>query len=172
MMKPQRYRVAARIGMLILAALLMGCGASEETTPSASGYDFTLRDLEGREVNFSDYGGKVVMVNFWAPWCGPCRMETPDLIDLFTEYRDRGFEILAVAIAFRGEQSVHDFVQESGVPYPVLFGNDNLVKQYGGFRGIPTTFLFTRDGKLYRKYEGMRPRSVFEEDIKELLQKR
>jgi thiol-disulfide isomerase/thioredoxin len=168
-MRPQRHRMTAGAGMLILAALLIGCGGNEKTATPASGYDFSLRDLEGREVKLSNYGGQVVLVNFWAPWCGPCRMETPDLIDLFTEYEGRGFQILAVAVAFRGEQSVHDFAQESGIPYPVLLGHENLVKQYGGFRGIPSTFLFTRDGKLYRKYEGMQPRNVFEKDIKALL---
>jgi cytochrome c biogenesis protein CcmG/thiol:disulfide interchange protein DsbE len=154
---------------LFIALAAWSCGGGEKTPPASSAYDFTLKDLQGREVSFSDYQGQVVMVNFWAPWCGPCRMETPDLIDLSNEYGEQGFQILGVAVSYRGEQSVHDFAGESGIPYPVLLGNDQLVKQYGGFRGIPTTFLFSRKGELYRKYEGMRPRNVFEEDIKDLL---
>jgi cytochrome c biogenesis protein CcmG/thiol:disulfide interchange protein DsbE len=152
-----------------LMAAVWSCGGGEKTPSSSGAYDFTLRDLQGREVSFSDYQGQVVMVNFWAPWCGPCRMETPDLIDLSDEYGPRGFQILGVAVAYRGEQSVHDFAEESGISYPVLFGTEQLVKQYGGFRGIPTTFLFSRDGELYRKYEGMRSRDAFEKDIRELL---
>ena len=152
-----------------VAAAAWSCGGGEKTPPASGAYDFTLKDLQGQEVSFSDYRGQVVMVNFWAPWCGPCRRETPDLVDLASEYGSQGLQILGVAVAFRGEQSVHDFAAESGISYPVLFGNEGLVKQYGGFRGIPTTFLFSRDGKLYRKYEGMRPRNVFEEDIKALL---
>jgi peroxiredoxin len=96
-------------------------------------------------------------------------METPDLVDLFEKYKGRGFQILGVAVSFQGEQSVRDFAAQAGISYPVLLGNEELVKAYGGFRGIPTTFLFARDGSLYRKYEGMRPRSVFEQDIKALL---
>jgi len=153
---------------LIMAAL-WSCGGGDKTPPASGTYDFTLKDLQGHEVSFSDYQGQVVMVNFWAPWCGPCQVEMPDLIDLSEEYGEQGFQILGVAVAYRGEQSVHDFADESGIPYPILFGTEQLVKQYGGFRGIPTTFLFSRDGKLYRKYEGMRPRNIFEEDIQELL---
>jgi len=154
---------------LLIALVAWSCGGGEKTPPASGAYDFTLKDLNGREVSFSDYQGQVIMVNFWAPWCGPCVRETPDLVDLSQEYGGQGLQILGVAVAYRGEQSVHDFVDEWGVTYPVLFGTDQLVKQYGGFRGIPTTFLFSRDGKLYRKYEGMRPRNVFEEDIKGLL---
>ena len=155
---------------LFIALTNWSCRSGEQTPPASAGaYDFTLKDLQGREVSFSDYRGQVVMVNFWAPWCGPCRMETPDLVDLSKDYSKRGLQILGVAVAYRGEQSVHDFAEDSAIPYPVLFGNDQLVKQYGGFRGIPTTFLFSRDGKLYRKYEGMRSRDAFEEDIKALL---
>jgi len=162
-----RYLFLGVICVAIAAA--WGCGGGEKTPPASGAYDFTLKDLQGRDVSFSDYQGQVVMVNFWAPWCGPCVRETPDLVDLSDDYGDQGLQILGVAVAFRGEQSVHDFANKWEVSYPVLFGTDQLVKQYGGFRGIPTTFLFSRDGKLYRKYEGMRSRSVFEKDIKELL---
>jgi len=169
-MQPITGRAFSLIAVLILATLIVGgCGGGQKAPPAGGAYDFTLKDLEGREVSFSDYQGQVVMINFWAPWCGPCRMETPDLVDLSEEYVGRGLQILGVAVSYRGEQSVHDFADEWGVSYPVLFGSDQLVRQYGGFRGIPTTFLFSRDGTLYRKYEGMRPRNVFEEDIKALL---
>jgi thiol-disulfide isomerase/thioredoxin len=168
-MNRSHHRLAGVVLVLVLLPLwLAGCGGGGNKS-SSSAYDFTLPDLDGRQVSFSDYQGKVIMVNFWAPWCGPCRMETPDLIALFEQYQEQGFQILGVAVAFRGEQSVRDFAGESSITYPVLFGNDGLVRQYGGFRGIPCTFLFSRDGKLYRKYEGMRPRNVFEQDIKALL---
>jgi len=154
--------------LLLIPFAFGGCG-KKEGTYSVSGYDFTLPDLGGNDVSFSDFQGQVIMVNFWAPWCGPCRMETPDLIDLYGEYGDQGLQIVGVAVAFRGERSVYDFVRQFGVSYPILLGNNEVVKNYGGFRGIPTTFLFSRDGDLYRKYVGMRPREVFEKDILELL---
>jgi thiol-disulfide isomerase/thioredoxin len=153
---------------MFLAFTLAGCG-EEKKTGSASGYDFTLLDLGGEQVSFSDYQGQVIMVNFWAPWCGPCRAETPDLISLFDQYRDQGFQILGVAVAFRSEQSVYDFAMQSGISYPVLFGNNELVKQYGEFRGIPTTFLFSRDGRLHKKFTGARSREQLAMDIEELL---
>jgi thiol-disulfide isomerase/thioredoxin len=153
---------------LLIGLLLWGCGGKEEAQRS-KGYDFTLYDLQGQQVSFSDFQGQVIMVNFWAPWCGPCRMETPDLIDLHEQYKQDGLRILGVAVAFRGEESVRDFAENAGVSYPILLGNNDLVKNYGGFRGIPATFLFARDGKLYRKYIGARPRDIFEKDILELL---
>ena len=161
--------VGIAIAGMFLALILAGCGEEETKTESTSSYDFTLVDLGGEEVSFSDFEGQVIMVNFWAPWCGPCRVETPDLIELSEQYRDRGFQLLGVAVAFKGEQSVHDFAMESDISYPVLFGNNELVKQYGGFRGIPTTFLFSRDGRLHKKFTGMRPREELALDIEELL---
>ena len=160
----------ARITVLVLALTLAfsGCGKKEATVVT-SGYDFTLSDLQGEKVSFSDFQGQVIMVNFWAPWCGPCRVEMPDLIDLYDEYKDDGLCILGVTVAFKGEGSGHDFAEQSGITYPVLFGNNEVVKNYGGFRGIPTTFLFSRDGRLYKKYEGMRSGDVFRKDIVELL---
>ena len=161
----------ALVTILLAAALVAltvaGCG--EKKVESTSNYDFTLPDLSGEQVSFSDFEGQVIMVNFWAPWCGPCRVETPDLISLYDQYRERGFQVLGVAVAFKGEQSVHDFAMQSGISYPVLFGKNELVKQYGGFRGIPTTFLFSRDGRLHKKFTGMRPREQLAMDIEELL---
>jgi len=154
--------------LLLIFLALVACGKSNRTI-SVSQFDFTLLDLQGKRISYSDFQGQVLMVNFWAPWCGPCRRETPDLIDLYDEYKSQGLQILGVAVAFRGEQSVRDFAGQFGITYPILFGNENLVKAYGGFRGIPTTFLFSRDGELYKKYEGLRPREIFEKDIRELL---
>jgi thiol-disulfide isomerase/thioredoxin len=162
-----RLRQLTALLLFILLALV-SCGKANRTV-SVSQFDFTLLDLQGKRISYSDFQGQVLMVNFWAPWCGPCRRETPDLIELYDGYKSQGLQILGVAVAFRGEQSVRDFAAQFGVTYPILFGNENLVKAYGGFRGIPTTFLFSRDGELYRKYEGMRSRSVFENDIRELL---
>jgi thiol-disulfide isomerase/thioredoxin len=160
----------ARIAVLALTLVMAisGCG-KEESASVATDYDFTLTDLGGESVSFSDFKNTVIMVNFWAPWCGPCRAETPDLIDLYNEYEKRGLKILGVAVGYRSEQSVHDFAQQVGISYPVLLGNNDLVKQYGGFQGIPTTFLFSRDGRLHKKYVGTRPRETFEMDILELL---
>jgi thiol-disulfide isomerase/thioredoxin len=162
-----------RPGLLIILSILvilvsMACQEGKRVS-SISQYAFTLPDLQGEKISYADFEGQVLMVNFWAPWCGPCRRETPDLIDLYEEYKNQGLQVLGVAVAFRGEQSVRDFAGQYGIPYPILFGNDDLVKAYGGFRGIPTTFLFSRDGELYTKYEGLRPREVFEKDILDLL---
>jgi thiol-disulfide isomerase/thioredoxin len=153
---------------LFILLVSMACGDGKRGS-SISQYDFTLFSLQGERIRYSDFQGQVLMVNFWAPWCGPCRKETPDLIDLYDEYKSQGLQVLGVAVAFRGEQSVRDFAEQVGITYPVLFGNDDLVKAYGGFRGIPTTFLFSRNGKLHSKYEGLRPREVFEKNILELL---
>ena len=154
--------------ILLIGLVSWGCGEKEQAS-NPQGYNFTLPDLQGQKISFSDFQGRVILVNFWAPWCGPCRMEIPDLIALHEEYKDDGLQILGVAVAFRGEASVRGFAEQASINYPILLGNDEVVKNYGGFRGIPTTFLFARDGKLSQKYVGMRPREVFERDIQALL---
>lgn len=130
--------------------------------------DFSLIDLNGRKLDLADYKGKVVLLDFWATWCGPCRIEIPGFIKLQERYRDQGLVILGVYIDDNAE-SVRDFYREFKMNYAVAAGDQRLVELYGGILGLPTTFLIGRDGRIYSKHAGATDVSVFEDEIKELL---
>ena len=133
--------------------------------------DFTLTDLNGRTGKLSDYRGKVVILDFWATWCGPCRMLMPHFKDLHEKYKDAGFEVVGVALDLGGEKVVKPFVEKYSIDYTNYIGNHEIAMKYGGLRGIPTTFVLTKEGRIFRKYVGVppNPRGTFENDIRTLL---
>jgi len=128
---------------------------------------FTLTDLDGKSVSLGEFRGKVVVLDFWATWCPPCRREIPDFIDLQKEYGSRGVQI--VGIALDEPDKVEAFARQNGMNYPVLLGSDEISMRYGGIEGIPTTFIIDKSGKIVNRFEGFRPRQVFETEIKKLL---
>lgn len=131
--------------------------------------DFVLQDLDGATVRLSDYAGKAVFVNFWATWCGPCKAEIPDLVELQKQYSGDGFTIVGVSLDQTGVGTVRDFAQRNGLNYPVLMGNQQVVTQYGNFRGIPTSFLLNDKHEKVKQYTGMVPRQQLVADIEALL---
>jgi len=130
--------------------------------------DFSLTGIDGQKLNLADYKGKVLMVDFWATWCGPCRIEIPGFVELQNRYRDQGFAVIGV---YKEDtlDAVRDFYKEYKLNYPVAEGPDDLDQLYGGILGLPTTFLIGRDGRIYAKHTGTTDISVFEEEIKTLL---
>jgi peroxiredoxin len=128
---------------------------------------FTLTDLSGKSVSLSDFKGKVLILDFWATWCPPCKKEIPDFIELQKQYGSQGVQI--VGIALDQPDKVKAFVQQNGINYPVLMGNEAITVKYGGIDGIPTTFVIDKKGKIINRFEGYRPRNVFEGEIKNLL---
>ncbi|MCB2203767.1 TlpA family protein disulfide reductase [bacterium] len=131
---------------------------------------FSLPAVSGGSKSLSDYRGKVVMLNFWATWCGPCKREIPDFIEMQEAFRDDGFEIVGVSLDQPGEESkVAQFVSQAGINYDILHGNGEIAQAYGGVRSIPTTFLLDRDGNIVSSKVGLQPKSAWESQIKELL---
>jgi peroxiredoxin len=128
---------------------------------------FTLTDLSGKPVSLADFHGKVVVLDFWATWCPPCRREIPDFIDLQKEYGPQGVQV--VGIALDEPDKVQAFARQNGMNYPVLLGSDEISLRYGGIEGIPTTFIIDKSGKIVNRFEGFRPRNVFETEIKKWL---
>ncbi|MGH9431524.1 MAG: TlpA family protein disulfide reductase [Terriglobia bacterium] len=130
--------------------------------------DFSVTDLSGQNVKLSDYRGDVLLLDFWATWCGPCRMEIPGLMQLQDRYRDQGFRVLGISMD-DSIQPVHEFYQQFHMNYTVAMGSDRLGELYGGIIGLPTTFVIGRDGRIYDKVAGAVDASRFEEEIKILL---
>jgi thiol-disulfide isomerase/thioredoxin len=129
---------------------------------------FSLTDITGQPLKLSDYQGKVVALDFWATWCGPCRIEIPGFIELQKRYGAQGFTMIGISMDDSPEPVV-DFYKELQMNYPVAVGNDRLGELYGGIPGLPTTFLIGRDGRIYAKHVGATDPTIFETEIKELL---
>ncbi len=140
---------------IFLLALLLYIGLMQEKAEHRTAVfvgskapDFVLKSLDGQEVRLSDYRGKVVLVNFWASWCPPCRAEMPLFEDIYKRYKDKGFLILAISTDVN-EEAVHKFLKDIKVSFPVLM-DDGKVSETYGITGLPTSFLIGRDGKVVR----------------------
>ena len=114
-------------------------------------YEFTLTTLEGKTVKLSDYAGKVVLVNLWAPWCGPCKIEMPGFAKLHEKYRAQGFEIISVAVQ-TNESAVRSFIEKTPLPWAVGI-NDDVAGKYGTY-GLPDNYVFLPDGMLAKRFIG------------------
>jgi cytochrome c biogenesis protein CcmG/thiol:disulfide interchange protein DsbE len=132
--------------------------------------EFALKDADGKTVRLSDYKGKVVLLDFFATWCGPCKIEIPWFMQFERRHRDRGFSVLGVSMDDEGWEVVKPFLARLGVNYRVVIGDDATAQAYGGVEALPTTFLIDRDGRVAAKHVGVTSRSDFEDDIEELLQ--
>jgi thiol-disulfide isomerase/thioredoxin len=178
---PRRHTTTLRsrgLAAAVLAALALascrespGTGTTEDTAAADTSLapGFTLPDLQGTPTRLSDFRGKVVLLDFWATWCGPCRMEVPHFKELIAKYGDRGFVVLGVALDETGAEVVRPFVQKNEIRYPIVIGDQYTAGRYGGVGALPTTFLLDRQGRVVKKYVGYRDLEVFEEDIRPLL---
>ncbi|HKH99073.1 MAG TPA: TlpA disulfide reductase family protein [Candidatus Sulfotelmatobacter sp.] len=131
--------------------------------------DFTLPQLDGQQLRLSSYRGKVVLLDFWATWCVPCREETPHFVELQQKYADHGLQIIGVSMD-DGPEPVRSFYQQFHMNYPVAMGNAKTGELYGGVLGLPIAFLIGRDGRIAAKYTGATGAAVFEKAISRLLQ--
>lgn len=131
--------------------------------------DFTLPDLKGRPVQLAKLRGKVVAINFWATWCGPCRVEMPSLAKVYDKYREKGLEIVGISLDQGGAQVVQDFVHKHGIKFPVVLDTAHVAQRYGGVTGIPTTFIIDRQGRIANKQIGLVDEAWLEKAITALL---
>lgn len=131
--------------------------------------DFELETLDGKKVKLSDYRGKAVLLNFWATWCQPCKIEMPWLIEFQKKYKDQGFEIVGVAMEDTEKPKIESFLKEMNVNYIVLLGKESVGEQYGGVVGLPTTFYIGRDGSIVEQHAGLIDKSAIEEHIKKAI---
>lgn len=130
--------------------------------------DFALSQVQGEELRLSSYRGKVVLLDFWATWCDPCREEIPHFVELQKRYGDEGLQIIGISMD-DSPDPVGPFYQKFHMNYPVVMGNAKTGELYGGVLGLPIAFLIGRDGRIYAKHIGATDAAVFEKEIKALL---
>ncbi len=131
--------------------------------------DFTLQSLDGKTVHLSDYRGKAVVLNFWATWCAPCKIEMPWFVELQKQYGQDGLQFVGVAMDDANPKDISQFAQDMGVNYPILIGKETVGDAYGGVPFMPETFFIARDGKLVDKMLGLKGRGEIEDNIKKIL---
>ena len=136
--------------------------ANPETAPP-----FLLRDLDGKIVSTADWKGKVVILNFWATWCPPCRQEIPEFIRLQAAYKDK-LQIVGASEDDDGPQKVREFVQQHGMNYPVLMATKELADNYGGVPALPTSFIIDPQGRVVQKHTGLYEYAVYEREVRAL----
>jgi peroxiredoxin len=145
-------------------------GASCPANQGAANLNFTLKDSRGASVRLADYKGKVILLNFWATWCGPCKIEIPEFVELYDQYKDRGFVILGMLTEDTpSAEELRAFTTQYKMNYPILYSQEGLEDAFGPIYGIPTSFFIGRDGTICQKHMGPATREEFERTIKSLL---
>jgi cytochrome c biogenesis protein CcmG, thiol:disulfide interchange protein DsbE len=154
-----------------LVGVGLGWGAESENLKPAP--DLKLKDLNGTKFNLSDYRGKLVILNFWAVWCQPCQIEIPHLVSLYDKYKDKGLVIFGIAIASGDDKKIRGKVNEFGIPYPVINGDEcpSAQRNFPEVRAVPTSYLINQEGKIFKIYRGFSPTTSIEieTDITTLL---
>jgi peroxiredoxin len=165
-------------GVILLSCFALACSnaqvlANAAVKPEKDRHvapDFALKDANGNTVRLSDYKGKVVLLDFWATWCGPCKVEIPWFIQFEQQYKDKGFAVLGVSMDEDGWNAVKPFIEEHKMNYRVALGNDQVSELYGGLDSLPTTLLVDRSGRIAKVHIGLETgRDGFENEITNLL---
>lgn len=130
---------------------------------------FSLKDKDGKTISLASLKGKVVVLNFWATWCPPCRAEIPDFKKVYSEYKGKGVEIIGVSLDHKGWDVVRPFLKKWDINYPVVLGGAKIAKDYGNVRSIPTTFIIDKKGKIVDSHVGAMKESVLVKSFKKLL---
>jgi thiol-disulfide isomerase/thioredoxin len=146
-----------------------GAGGARPGTVNSDAPSFSLQDINGHPLDLATYRGKVVLLNFWATWCTPCRGEIPSFVQWQDSYGPQGLQIIGISMD-DGPQPVREFYGKFKMNYPVAVGTDKLAQSYGGVLGLPVSFLIGRDGKVVAKYVGAVDIPTVEQTIKSQLQ--
>ncbi len=129
---------------------------------------FELTLLDGKKISSDSLSGKILILDFWTTWCGPCRAEIPGFIKLYDMYKNKGVEIIGIALDKDGKKAVEPFAKQNKINYPIAIGDKALADLFGGVAAIPTTFVIDKKGKVVEKHVGYRDPSVFEKEINSL----
>jgi peroxiredoxin len=150
--------------LLISATTSVADDSAQRVAP-----DFTLADLKGRPLTLSSYRGKLVLLNFWATWCGPCKIEIPWFMDFEQTYKDKNFAVLGVSLDEDGWEAVKPYIQQKKINYRVMIGTEQVAQMYGEVDSLPTTFMIDREGRVAAVHIGLISKSDYIHDIVNLL---
>lgn len=165
---PSGTRKALLTGVLVIFVMAGFYLTSKRTQEHRPAPDFSLPQLDGQTLQLSSYRGKVVLLDFWATWCDPCREETPYLVQLQQKYGERGLQIIGISMD-DGPEPVRGFYQQFHMNYPVVMGTAKTGELYGGVLGLPIAFFVDREGKISSKKIGAQSAAALEREIENLL---
>jgi thiol-disulfide isomerase/thioredoxin len=171
------------LAIIFSTGLIFGCSKKEtnpeinpaeqplkQTEKELKAPDFILKTTDNKDLKLSDYKGKIVILDFWATWCGPCRMSIPDLISIQKEYKN-DVVVIGISLDYQTMQNVVPFIKEYGINYPVVFGDQKVVMDYGNVNAIPTSFIIDKSGNVVDMHVGLVPKEAYTNKIKDILSK-
>ncbi|HVP55184.1 MAG TPA: TlpA disulfide reductase family protein [Candidatus Eisenbacteria bacterium] len=170
-MSSKRILIYGVVALCLLGLYIASRHTAQKPKPTAKGNvapDFTVTDIEGKKLSLSDYRGKVVLLDFWATWCSPCREEIPHFVDMQNQYGPQGFQVIGISMD-DDVKPVREFYQQFKMNYPVAIGDDKLAESFGGVLGLPVNFIIDREGRIHAKHLGATEASVFDGEVSDLL---
>jgi cytochrome c biogenesis protein CcmG/thiol:disulfide interchange protein DsbE len=168
-MRINRLKIVSSFVVLAAISCGVGCSSTPVSLKVQAAPQFSFSSLEGKTVAMKDLANKVVVVDFWATWCAPCREEIPQLNKLYSELKGKGFEIVGISMDTDGTDAVKEFARELRIQYPIVMGDEKDTEAFGGIIGLPTTFIIDRKGNIAKKYIGLPPAADMERVIRELV---
>ena len=156
-------------GMLVVAAKVSRPLGVSSTRVGVMAPDFALNTPDGKTLHLSDFRGKAVVLNFWATWCGPCKIEMPWFVDLQKKYESQGLQIVGVAMDDSSKEDIEKFAKEMSINYPIVIGQEKTADAYGGLPALPTTLYLDRDGKVVERVIGLKGRAEIEEAMQKII---
>jgi peroxiredoxin len=166
------------VAMVVALMLVFGFNMARKPTPTEAASaalvnhpapNFTLQSLDGHPVQLTDYRGRAVVLNFWATWCAPCKIEMPWFVELQKKYAPQGLQLIGVAMDDASPKDIADFAKEMGVNYPILVGKEAVGQAYGGIPFMPETFYIDRSGKIIDSVFGLKSKGEIEENMKKIV---
>lgn len=169
LLTPERIGWVLLLGFLVWRLSPQVAAAFGVASANTAAPDFHLTALDGRPVSRDALRGQVVLVNFWATWCPPCRVEMPGFQDVYDRHRASGFTILGVSTDARGRAPVARFLAEHGITYPVAMASGGIGQAFGGVRTLPTSFLIDREGRIRHEVQGYFAETTLDQAVRRLL---
>jgi len=154
---------------VLTSAVLLAGNPSIAAEARAAAPSWELNDVGGKPLKLSDFKGKVVILDFWATWCPPCRAEIPGFVALQNKYADKGLTVIGVSVDEQGPSVVKPFMRQLKMNYPVVMADQKIIADYGGIEAIPTTFIIDREGAIVSVHQGYTDGATLEKEIQSLL---